>query len=1139
MFSMQQFPALPPEEERYRQVLSTDRVLGTDEDNMGDGCSQKLASAKYLRLLLLILIPCICALILLLVFLLTFVGILEKTCFYSNGSDLLAAGGNIRTSDIPFPNIVETGSDVVPTVDLKVLPSSWTQSPLSHIDQMHENLSMFRQALQEDSLAPITPAPPFNTTTTDVGILTSAPEDHTWSFATTEEKTLWSTDTSIKITDRISSLPTLSSIHPAAVQEMNLKKSACINITYSQCQMLPYNHTTLTSVLSIVKSIEMEKFLKFFSYLNRLSCYQHIMLFGCSLALPECISDGDDSRGLLPCRSFCEAAKEGCEPVLGMVNSSWPEFLRCSQFQNRTENDNTTRVCFSPWQERGKQLLCGGDESFLCASGICIHGKLQCNGYNDCDDWSDEAHCNCSDDVFRCTTGKCLNYTFVCDGYDDCGDLSDEQNCDCNPLKQHRCGDGRCITVDWVCDGDHDCIDKSDEVNCSCYSQGLVECRNGQCIPSAFQCDGDNDCKDGSDEDNCSENKGQTPCQEGDQRCIDASCPDSCGTSSLCDMNNGQTNCSQCEPITLELCMNLPYNYTNYPNYLGHRTQKEASISWESSLFPALVQTNCYKYLMFFACTILVPKCDPQTNQRIPPCRTLCEHSKERCESVLGIVGLQWPEDTDCTQFPEENSDNQTCLTPDEDVEECSPSHFKCRSGRCVLAARRCDGQADCEDDSDEDNCGCRERGLWECPSNKLCIQHAMICDGFPDCPDKVDEKNCSFCKADELECASHDCVPRELWCDGQLDCMDNSDEWNCVTLSKNTSSLAFLTIHRSATDYHVCADEWQEKLSQLACNQMGLGGPSATKIVQENEQLHHQKWLNLPSDWKNNNASTLPALLVKGQSCQSRSKVSLLCSKKDCGRRPAARMSKRILGGRTSRPGRWPWQCSLQSEPSGHICGCVLIANKWVLTVAHCFEGRENAAVWKVVFGINNLDHPSIFMQTRLVKTIILHPRYKRAVVDYDISIVELNEDIDETSYVRPVCLPSREQLVEPDTYCYITGWGHMGNKNFFSVPFKLQEGEVRIISLEQCQSYFDMKTITNRMLCAGYESGTVDSCMGDSGGPLVCEQPAGRWTLFGLTSWGSVCFSKVLGPGVYSNVSHFIEWIERQIYIHTFLLN
>lgn len=105
----------------------------------------------------------------------------------------------------------------------------------------------------------------------------------------------------------------------------------------------------------------------------------------------------------------------------------------------------------------------------------------------------------------------------------------------------------------------------------------------------------------------------------------------------------------------------------------------------------------------------------------------------------------------------------------------------------------------------------------------------------------------------------------------------------------------------------------------------------------------------------------------------------------------------------------------------------------KWLKFLIFFFflRRRENAAVWKVVFGISNLDHPSGFMQTRLVKTIILHPRYNRAVVDYDISIVELDEDINETSYVRPVCLPSKDQLVRPDTYCYITGWGHMGNKS------------------------------------------------------------------------------------------------------------
>lgn len=68
--------------------------------------------------------------------------------------------------------------------------------------------------------------------------------------------------------------------------------------------------------------------------------------------------------------------------------------------------------------------------------------------------------------------------------------------------------------------------------------------------------------------------------------------------------------------------MNLPYNLTSFPNYLGHLSQRESSVSWESSLFPALVQTGCYQYLMFYACTLLVPKCDPVSLKRVPPCRS-------------------------------------------------------------------------------------------------------------------------------------------------------------------------------------------------------------------------------------------------------------------------------------------------------------------------------------------------------------------------------------------------------------------------------------------------------------------------------------------------------------------------------------
>ncbi|XP_061664988.1 atrial natriuretic peptide-converting enzyme isoform X2 [Syngnathoides biaculeatus] len=905
----------------------------------------------------------------------------------------------------------------------------------------------------------------------------------------------------------------------------------CQALAEPQCHMLPYNQTWLSSAVAVVKSSEVDMLLRFFSYLSRLSCYKHIMLFGCSLALPQCFHDvGTRHRWVtLPCASFCEAAREGCEPVLQMFNASWPDFLRCSQFSRAASSSTSAAppACYTPRQAVGKPLACGEKHDFLCATGICIPQKLVCNGYNDCDDWSDEAHCVCSETEFRCSTGRCLAPALLCDGYDDCGDLSDERDCVCDASREHRCGDGRCISRDWLCDGDHDCLDKSDELNCSCRSQGLWECRNGQCIPPAFRCDGEDDCKDGSDEEPCMRQLSPTACPPAQAGC----------TATSCDAQHN--NCSvsaSCEPISLELCMNLPYNHTRFPNFLGHVSQRESSVSWESSLFPALVQTGCYQYLMFYACTLLVPKCDPLSLSTVPPCRSLCRTAKEKCESVLGIVGLQWPDDSDCAQFPEEGSDS-ACLLPEAGVDECSPSHFKCRSGRCVLAIKRCDGLADCDDRSDEDGCGCAERALWECPGSGVCIKTGMICDGFPDCPLNADEVNCSACGDNELSCNNHECVHRTLWCDGKKHCTDASDEWDCVSLSQSGS---VVTVSRTGDGYHVCADEWNRQLSKLTCDQLGLGVPvSVSTVTKHGGPPGRRRWLHVHPAWEERKGSSLQARLEKrSHSCHSGRRVALVCVRDECGLRPAAGAQpprrKRILGGRVARRGAWPWQCSLQSGQSGHVCGCVLIGRKWALTVAHCFEGREKAHLWKVVVGLNNLDHPGVHSQRRGVRAITVHPRYNRAVVDYDISVVELDSEVEETEWVRPVCLPGPDQIPTPDSYCYITGWGHMGNR----MPFKLQEGQVRIISMPQCQSYFDMKTITPRMLCAGYEAGTVDSCMGDSGGPLVCEESSGgRWTLFGLTSWGSVCFSKVLGPGVYSNVSHFTPWIRRQIFVRTYL--
>ncbi|XP_070839491.1 enteropeptidase [Chaetodon trifascialis] len=382
-------------------------------------------------------------------------------------------------------------------------------------------------------------------------------------------------------------------------------------------------------------------------------------------------------------------------------------------------------------------------------------------------------------------------------------------------------------------------------------------------------------------------------------------------------------------------------------------------------------------------------------------------------------------------------------------------------------------------------------------------------------------------CAAGEFQCQTGSCIQGNSQCDAVVDCPDASDEADCVMLPVNSSS--HLQVQIDSSLHTVCADTWTTHLSVFTCQYLGYRYGEATLLPA----------LPQDSSFANIRVTSNRTLETSvSETCSNDKVISLNCDNQPCGVRlvpndtmemdqSAVRIPghgvARVVGGADAAKGAWPWIVSLHWKGSFQ-CGASLIGRDWLLTAAHCVYGKNNLQYWSAASGLHSQsDTQSLDVQIRQIDRIIINRQYNRQTKQADIAMLHLQQPVNITPSVQPVCLPPEGQDFTVGRKCFIAGWGKDTENG--SRPSILQEAEVPLVAQDQCQTWLPEYTITSSMLCAGYPEGGVDTCKGDSGGPLMCLDD-GHWTVIGVASFGVGC-GRPRRPGAYARVSAFTSWI------------
>ncbi|XP_068601390.1 transmembrane protease serine 2-like [Brachionichthys hirsutus] len=366
-------------------------------------------------------------------------------------------------------------------------------------------------------------------------------------------------------------------------------------------------------------------------------------------------------------------------------------------------------------------------------------------------------------------------------------------------------------------------------------------------------------------------------------------------------------------------------------------------------------------------------------------------------------------------------------------------------------------------------------------------------------------------------QCGDGGCVWESQWCDGVSDCPSGQDEADCVRLHGSTF---VLQIYSGSNWRTVCSDGWTEQQGKAACRHIGYSRGTHFRSGQRKAESVDGFLTARPGF--NPEASVLKQLEFS-RTCPNNTVVTLHCT--DCGR--GVNSSRAYRSQRVSL-GSWPWQVSLQVAGS-HRCSGAIISPYWTVTAAHCVSRTSNPAEWTAYAGIVD-PLGTLFNPSHPVSLIIPHEGFDSLTRKNDIALMRLAKPLDFTGasgHIGPVCLPSAALNLTDHRRGWVTHFTHRSGGLY------LTGDQVSIADAVDCNATVAYGgRISRDMLCAKETEAEPKACASDGGSPLVSLKD-GLWWLVGDSIWGDHCAVR-RKPGVFGNVTYFLDWIYHQMKNH-----